>query len=61
MKDVFYDNTAIRFIDLAEGFEYSDFDQIDITREEVSKANMLFGQVFEFYGGYAQISANAKD
>jgi hypothetical protein len=52
---------AIRFIDVAEGFEYAELDQIDISREDVKMANQMFNQVFEFYGGYAQLSANAKD
>lgn len=46
---------------MAEGFEYAELDQIDISREDVKMANQMFNQVFEFYGGYAQLSANAKD
>lgn len=60
-KDTFYDVNAIRFIDLAEGFQYSDPSDIDISPDEVAEANILYNQCFEFYGGYAQISANAKD
>ena len=60
-KDVFYDNMAIRFIDVSEGFEYADPGDIDITPQQVKDANQMFNQVFEFYGGYAQLSANAKD
>ena len=60
-KDVFYDNMAIRFIDVSEGFEYADPGEIDISPQQVKDANQMFNQVFEFYGGYAQLSANAKD
>ena len=30
-KDIFYDNMAIRFIDVSEGFEYADPGEIDIS------------------------------
>ena len=52
---------AIRFIDVSEGFEYADPSDIDISPQQVKDANQMFNQVFEFYGGYAQLSANAKD
>ena len=32
-----------------------------LSSEEVSQANSLFNKTFSFYGGYAQLSANAKD
>ena len=52
-KDVFYDNMAIRFIDVSEGFEYAEVEDIDISQQQVKDANQMFNQVFEFYGGYA--------
>jgi len=60
-KDTFYDVNAIRFIDLLPGFKMVDMEHLNIREEEIQEANLLFNQVFDFYGGYAQMSADAKD
>ena len=60
-KDAFYDVNAIRFIDLLPGFKMVDIEHLNIREEEIQDANLLFNQVFDFYGGYAQMSADAKD
>ena len=38
-----------------------DIEHLNIREEEIQDANLLFNQVFDFYGGYAQMSADAKD
>jgi len=51
----------IRFIEMVENIETIDPLHINITRDEVQDANLLFQKTFGFYGGYSQLSANAKD
>ena len=60
-KDRFYDVNAIRFIDLLPGFKMVDMEHLNIREEDIQEANLLFNQVFDFYGGYAQMAADAKD
>ena len=64
------DNTETAFFDtsgfvktekMIEDFERIDPLHIDIKRSQVEEANLLFQKTFDFYGGYAQLSANAKD
>ena len=60
-KDTFYDHLPMRFIAMIEDSALIDPLNIDIKPRQVEEANVLFGKTFEFYGGYAQLSANAKD
>lgn len=60
-KDLFYENLPIRFIEMVEDFNYAEPSQINLSEQDISNANVLLNQVFDFYGGYAQLSANAKD
>lgn len=60
-KDTFYDNLPIRFIDMCEDMEFTNSPESDVASKAIEEANILFKQPFAFYGGYAQLSANAKD
>ena len=57
-KEAYYEVNPIRFIPLVEDYQS---ENNTVTQDEVSQANILFSQCFSFYGGFAQISANAKD
>lgn len=60
-KDRFYDHLPVRFIEMVEEFSRQEDVPITVTEQEMTQANMLFNQVFAFYGGYCQLSTNAKD
>lgn len=46
---------------MIENFERIDPAHIDIRQDQAEEANVLLDKTFEFYGGYAQLSANCKD
>lgn len=46
---------------MCEDQEFLTSANAEVSKEEVDEANTLFKQPFAFYGGYAQLSANAKD
>ena len=46
---------------MVEDFNYVEPSQINLSQQDISNSNVLLNQVFDFYGGYAQLSANAKD
>jgi hypothetical protein len=41
--------------------EYIPLDSLNLTDDEIREASAIFNKTFSFYGGYAQLSANAKD
>ena len=64
MKDRFYDICPIKYITMIEDFELNlnPFpDNIELDERETIEANNLFNKVWDFYGGYVQMSAEAKD
>ena len=60
-KDTFYDHLPIRFIDVTEDLDLEDPSNVHLSEQQVTDANMLLNQAFSFYGGYASLSANAKE
>lgn len=60
-KDAFYDHLPIRFIDVTEDLDLEDPSNIHLSDQEITDGNMLLNQAFSFYGGYASLSANAKE
>ena len=60
-KDTFYDTLPMRFIDIVEDFDFVSSEKMGIKKEQLDEANILMRAPFAFYGGYAQLSANAKD
>ena len=46
---------------MIEDFELAPSEEINLPEAAINDANVMFNRVFEFYGGYGQLTANAKD
>ena len=60
-KDTFYDHLPIRFIDITEDLDLEDPSNVHLTDQDIAEGNITLNQAFRFYGGYASLSANAKE
>lgn len=61
-KDTYYDAYAIKYIELISDIDFRQPIELPpLTLEQVTSMNSLLNQVFYFYGGYTQLSMNAKD
>lgn len=51
----------MRYTTMVENLDWCPPNLLTVSEQEVDEANMLFTSAFSFYGGYAQMTANAKD